>query len=135
MCLIIDANVLTLVIGLRPDPEFLPIRQALEKKTAIAFFGGQLRREYLRLTRFLAIIAELRRSGALHRLDDQEVDRQMELFKKRRLVSDDPHILAVAEVSKVRLLCSHDKELHADFTNPNLLGQRAPCTRISRTGT
>lgn len=35
--------------------------------------------------------------------------------------SDDPHILALALVSGVRLLCSRDTALHADFKNPRIL--------------
>ena len=36
-------------------------------------------------------------------------------------VSDDPHVIALAQESGARLLCSLDEALHTDFTNPRLI--------------
>jgi len=35
--------------------------------------------------------------------------------------SDDPHVIALAQISGARILCSRDKNLHKDFTNSELV--------------
>ena len=121
MCLIVDANVASLVFSKTPDEEFEPIWKALRKKRAIAFMGGELSREYARITSIRKILVELNRQGVLRRVSDQQVDELTKEFREYQLRSDDPHILALASVSNARLLCSHDQNLHTDFTNPVLL--------------
>jgi hypothetical protein len=122
MCLIIDANVLSLVFADESPDDFGPIRRALYKKKARAVHGGKLTREYLKLKRLTGILRELDRSGAFAKIPDKEVDAETQnVCDTENCLSNDQHIIALARVSKVRLLCSHDQDLHSDFTNPVVL--------------
>jgi hypothetical protein len=125
MCLIVDANVASLVFVPDPADDFQPVQAALFQKKATAVYGGQLAREYARLKKLSRLLVELDRQGILRKMDDRAVDQMMDAVVAEALcISDDPHIVALARVSKVRLLCSHDQDLHADFTNPKILKPR-----------
>ena len=66
------------------------------------------------------------RAGKIKFFDKKRVeDRQRKLSGKLpRLKSDDPHIIALAIVAKVKLLVSGDKDLHDDFKNhPSIKGK------------
>jgi predicted nucleic acid-binding protein len=121
MCLIVDANVAALVFARPPHNDFLPIWNALARNRARAVLGGRLTGEYLRLRQIRPFLLELNRRGSLRRVLDADVDAATDEFAGRALRSDDPHILGLAKVADVRLLCSHDRDLHADFTDPVLL--------------
>lgn len=124
MCLIIDANVACLIFSGTPDAAFQPILDALRKKKAVAVHGGHLTTEYSRIGRIRRILIELGRQGVLRKVPDDQVVAETALYHARPIQSDDPHILGLAKIAKVRLLCSHDQNLHADFTNPDLLSPR-----------
>jgi hypothetical protein len=122
MCLIIDANLANLVFSPAPSPDFLPIWNAVSEGRARAVHGGRLSVEYSRLSRVAQrLLLELGRQGKVRRVDDSEVEQATNTYQDQDICSDDPHILGLAHVSGVRLLCSHDQNLHADFTNPMLL--------------
>ena len=121
MCLIVDANVASLVFSPKPHDDFRPIWSALSKGRAVAVHGGHLTVEYGKLTKIRSLLVELGRRGALRKVEDGPVELATTGFTRMGIRSDDPHILGLAKVSKVRLLCSHDNDLHTDFTNPTLL--------------
>ena len=121
MCLIVDANVAALVFSFEPDKSFQPIWEALWKNRAVAVHGGRLTVEYRRIARIRNILLELDRKGVLRKLLDSVVNAAEAEFSDLKLKSDDPHILGLAKVSQVRLLCSRDVALHADFTDTQLL--------------
>lgn len=122
MCLIIDANVVSKVFAPGRSSDFQPIRIALQNRQAVAVYGGKLAREYHKVVKLRGIIAEYDRQGMLRKVSDTEVDRRTTaLCKKGVCRSNDPHIIALALESGVRLLCSHDQNLHADFTDPVIL--------------
>lgn len=61
-------------------------------------------------------------AGRLKRHNDTIVQRRTSVLeRKSQLKSDDPHILALAQISGARLLYSNDKNLRSDFTNPRLV--------------
>lgn len=124
MCLIIDANIASLVFSAEPHEDFRPVWDALQHGRAVAVHGGRLTDEYMKLTRIRRLLLELGRRGALRKIDDGPVNAATNDFAGKAIRSDDPHILALAQVSTVRLLCSHDQDLHVDFTNPSLLRPR-----------
>src|SRR5665213_2710356 len=121
MCLIIDANVASLVFSATPGTAFQPVWDALAKKKAVAVHGGHLTEEYRRIVRIRKILIELGRQGVLRKVPDDLVVAETADYQARPIQSDDPHILGLAKIAKVRLLCSRDQDLHADFTNPALL--------------
>jgi hypothetical protein len=125
MCLIVDANVASLVLAARPHADFEPVTTALFNRRAVAVYGGQLRREYERVTHVLRILVILDRQGSARAVPDLDVDKMTEqVVQEGACQSDDPHIIALARVSDVRLLCSRDRDLHQDFKDPKVLQPR-----------
>jgi hypothetical protein len=125
MCLIIDA---TFVHHVHPTPDEngTPVREALLAGTARLVYGGQLSREYrdgsLEFRRWLVL---LDRAGLARKVPDDQVDDITgKLVAASTCVSNDAHIIALAQVGRVRLLCSSDADLHTDFTNHGLLSPR-----------
>jgi hypothetical protein len=125
MCLILDANCLHKVFP-STDKEFLPIKNAITAGGAKLVYGGtKLLVEYKKVATAWRMIVALDRAGRTRKVNDSEVDAiESKLKAAGQLQSDDPHVIALASVSGVRLLCSHDQDLHADFTNPNFLQPR-----------
>ncbi|MYA90524.1 MAG: hypothetical protein F4Y10_01765 [Synechococcus sp. SB0663_bin_10] len=61
-------------------------------------------------------------AGQLVNVDDHRVNDKTEYVKKHGdLQSDDPHVIALAQVNGARLLFSNDKGLHEDFGNPEVI--------------
>ena len=125
MCLILDANCLHKVFP-STDKEFLPINLALTTSSAKLLYGGtKLLAEYKRVDSAWRMIVALDKAGRTRKVTDAEVDAlESKLEATGQLQSDDPHVIALAKISGARLLCSHDKNLHTDFTNPHLLQPR-----------
>lgn len=98
------------------------VKKVTENKIAVAV-GGKLLRE-LALTHIRDLLVEWRRSGRLKTFPDSDVDKEEEQFKKRKLKSDDPHILALAVVSGARLLYTEDNLLIKDFKNKDFLNPK-----------
>src|SRR5260370_16988415 len=125
MCLILDTQIIRLVLASNGQNEFEPVRRSLFAKRAIAVHGGDLTREYLKLAKLTKVLSELDRQGILRKVPDTLVDTMTQAVRTEgRCVSNDEHIIALARVANVRLLCSLDKDLHNDFTNPRLLKPR-----------
>ncbi len=62
------------------------------------------------------------RAGKLISHNDDEVDaRAKEIERDGHCVSNDLHIIALAQVADARMLYSRDQDLHQDFTNSALL--------------
>jgi hypothetical protein len=124
MCIIVDNNVVDQVLR-GDDPNFHTLREGLHGRSALRIrmaYGGRLRREYERSQALIRLLATLDRAGRAFKVDDREVDsEELRIEQSRLCVSDDPHIIALAFVAKVRLLCSKDEALHSDFTNQRLL--------------
>ncbi len=121
MCLIIDTNFVHRVYP-TPDAHGRPIVQALVGGVARLVYGGELGREYGRMTEFRRWLVALDRAGHARKVPDAAVDlATQQLEQGGGCGSNDHHIVALAQVSGVRLLCSNDGQLHADFTNPALL--------------
>ncbi len=78
--------------------------------------GGKLLRELMQ-TRFRDIISELARSGSLERVNDKLVDDETVAISRQKILSDDPHILALARISNTKLLYTSDEDLIRDFKN------------------
>jgi hypothetical protein len=125
MCLILDANCLHKVFPVA-NAEFIPINEALMTGGAkLAFGGSKLTTEYALLTKAWRMVVALDRAGKMKKIKNSLVDaKEAELSDSGQLASDDPHIIALAMISGVRLLCSHDQDLHTDFTNPAVLHPR-----------
>ncbi len=122
--LILDANMVCKVLG-NKDPSVSDLSDALlmgYRFKVAAVRGGQLSDEYMRIIKYRSLYLELERAGRMILADDNNVRLDTDhVAKISFLQSDDTHILALARVAGVRILCSHDTNLHADFTNQNIV--------------
>ena len=125
MCIIVDMNVAHRVFLRENDPDFAPVHESLfgtSKPKASIVYGGQLLREYAGNNAVRRVIAILDRAARARRVTDDAVDAETtSLCSAGQCVSDDEHIIALARISGVRLLCSHDRQLHRDFTSKHLI--------------
>ena len=140
-CLIIDANVFSLFGK-------TPINDKAAKLIAREVMGGNLRiasggknwRELAQMQDAGKWLSNRVRTGQAIRYDDSKVDsEEKRIISGGGLESDDPHVIALSNVSGAKLLFSHDKHLHEDFkkicrgsiyqdaSHHNLLKNRPPC--------
>ena len=126
MCVIVDANVVGGLLRNGGTSGGFLLSQIESRKVKLVVGGQQFRREY-RKAGFDKWLVEAIRAGLVRQEVDQEVnDRATTLARRHvagttRFRSDDYHILALAQISRARLLYSSDRNLHADFTNKDLL--------------
>ena len=123
MCLIIDTNVAPLALCDPAHPEFEPVHRSLfgaGRPEQNLVYGGALASEYDKSGRISHAVEELRRAGRAWREDDADVDRETEVVRSG-CQSNDPHIIGLARVSGVRLLCTRDHSLMADFKDTGLV--------------
>jgi len=121
MCLIIDANVVHKIFP-EPTADFAPVHKAVVGGRARIVYGGELTREYQQMRHFHRLLLRLDQQGGARQVADSEVDAETARLHDAGLcASDDQHIVALARVSRVRLLCSEDDALTTDFRNPALL--------------
>jgi len=123
--MIVDMNVAHKVLLRTNDPDFQPVHMSLfvpQRVKGSLVYGGKLLREYMKNNQVRRAIATLDRAGRARRIPDESVDNEADRLRRSNYcVSDDAHIIALARVSNVRLLCSHDHDLHRDFTSKILL--------------
>ena len=123
MCLIVDANVAAQFFC-TSNPDSADLRRAVFGSGCCVVYGGRLREEYEKIGTARRMVLALDRAGKARAIPDSPVDVRTEALKASgMLASDDPHIIALAEVSGSRLLHSLDTALHRDFTNPALIKQ------------
>jgi len=125
MSIIIDANCATQVLTNTPAEDFAPVLEAiLTKGLKMALGGSKLRTEYVTLATVWKFIVALDRAGKAATYPDADVDLAAGILDESgALNSDDPHIIALAQVSGARLLCSRDKNLHKDFLSKELISK------------
>ena len=85
--------------------------------------GGKLGLE-LAKTKFGPLLVELLRSGRAHRYSDSDVETESILVQAMALNSDDPHVLALARVSKTRLVYTNDQNLMKDLKNIRIVSPK-----------
>jgi hypothetical protein len=121
MCLIVDSNEVSRVF-LNASKEFEKLNQAVSVGKTRIVYGGELTREYRRVNRFWRLLLILDRQGRARQVGDVIVDQETERVREMGICrSDDHHIIALARVGRVRLVCSNDQRLRRDVRNPRLL--------------
>ncbi len=132
MCIIIDNNVVARVLFDANDAQFGQLHASIvlgAYPPVVMVYGGGLKREYLRNSRVRRALVLLDRAGRARQEPDATVDNEELVLRHTSLLaSDDPHILALARVARLRLLCSLDQALQQDFRNKRLID--APRGRI-----
>ena len=135
MCVIIDANVIGKIFRSESLGEEGNRCEAgkqffdwLDSNPERLVVGGTKLKKELNSERFKTWLLDVDRRGKFRKYDDKEIDKKAEelrkakeLGKQNAYVSNDAHIIALAQISNARLLYSKDKTLHKDFKNTKLL--------------
>ena len=119
MCAILNANVADEVFGdLRPEAG-AKFFEWLNSGPGRLVLGGRLRDE-LNKTSARNWLVQAVLAGRVRSVSDTKVDARTKANKKQ-CKSDDPHVIALAQVSHARLLYSNDRKLHQDFKDKSLI--------------
>ena len=121
MCAILDANVAHEVFGGDRPEAGGKFFDWISSGTGRLVVGGRLLAE-LDQTVARTWLREAFRAGRIRREDDNEVE-IAEHSLRGICRSNDPHIIALGQVSGARLLYSNDRELQTDFKNKSLIDQ------------
>ena len=123
MCAIVDANVAHEVFGASQQPAGKEFFDWVNKGIGRLIVGGDLLNELSNSCpgfRDWARGAQL--AGRLRNINESNVGERAEEIKNKSMCrSNDPHILALAQVSGARLLYSNDLDLQSDFKNKKLI--------------
>lgn len=121
MCLIVDANLCSILFKKTKDMSYQKLRDAIFSNRLLLVHGGKLTHEY-RTAGVLKVIALLSQSGKAFRVSDKLIDAQLAKIDGL-CISDDEHVIALARADRRRahLLCSDDEALRTDFKNKALI--------------
>ncbi len=121
MCLIVDANLCSVIFKKTNDKAFENLRLAIFSSQLTLIHGGKLTDEY-RKAGVLDVIASLSRSGRAIKVPDELIDAQLAMIEDR-CTSNDHHVIALARADRQlgRVLCSNDLALRIDFKNKGLI--------------
>lgn len=121
MCLIIDANTADEVFGKDGPEAGKKVFDRIKSGKLPIIVGGKLLDELYR-TSSRSSIEEAMLAGTAIFIDKERVASQtQQLIDKGTCQSNDPHIIALAQIGGARLLYSNDRDLHEDFKNRDLI--------------
>lgn len=122
MCAIVDVNVVHEVFGVNRPEAGIRFRDWISSGSGRLVIGGQLKEELTRNQKFKEWTVQGRLSGQLHEIDENTVKEATTILEDSgACISDDPHIIALAQVSGARLLFTNDRDLQEDFGNRQLV--------------
>ncbi len=116
MCLIVDNNVAAIVF-VGSGNNYKNVLPNLLSGKAKLVYGGKLLDELEGNGKVAGILRMLDQAGRTEKIARNRIDSEILNVKKMKYESDDEHVLALARVSKARILCSEDKALREDFKN------------------
>lgn len=128
MCAIVDANVANEVFGPNQSPAGEKFYDWINKATGRLVVGGKLLEELRKGSpRFVEWASALGEAGKMRTMNEDQVNAKAEEIKSK-CVSDDSHIIALAQISGARLLFTNEspqkkKSLCEDFKNRDLINQ------------
>ena len=123
MCAIVDANVVSEVFGSNLPPAGEKFFDWLNKGSGRLVVGGKLLEELEQSSAdFRRWGQEAQLAGKMRIVNKSEVDARTEQIQNKGTIrSNDPHVIALAQVSGARLLYSNDGNLQRDFKNKSLI--------------
>ncbi|MXW81701.1 MAG: PIN domain-containing protein [Gemmatimonadetes bacterium] len=123
MCAIVDANVVSEVFGSNLPPAGEKFFDWLNKGSGQLIVGGKLLEELEKSSaEFRRWGQEAQLAGKMRIVNRSEVDARTEQIQSAAAIrSNDPHVIALAQVSGARLLYSNDGNLQQDFKNKSLI--------------
>ncbi len=119
MPIIIDANRAS-EFSVPIEPTAFLILKSAAKRDAKVAVGGKLLKE-LAKTPLSALLVEWGRLGCLIRVGNKEIESEELSINSKSPVSNDVHVLALAILSKSRLLYTEDENLIKDFKNDKII--------------
>ena len=123
MCAILDANVVAEVFNPDRAPAGEGFFNWINRGNGRVVIGGKLHKELVeRSPGFREWARTAEAAGRLRFANESEVNARTEKIERAGAAkSDDPHVLALAQVSGARLLYTNDKDLQRDFTSKRLI--------------
>ena len=123
MCAIIDTNAVHQILTDSPSDAGKGLLNWIEKGYRRLVVGGRLMDELKTSGREVEqLIHELIQSGNVRSLpSDKVTEREREIQRDPGVRSDDPHVIALAQLSGARLLFSNDRVLSRDFMDTRLI--------------
>ena len=116
MCAIVDANVRDEVFGESKSPAGAFFLDWLTTGRGRLVVGGKLRAELADNQSFRVWLSQAVQAGRARSIDDSEVDSAThDVLVEDVCQSNDPHVIALARISGVRLLYTNDDLLQNDF--------------------
>lgn len=121
MCAIFDTNIGADLVSKTPSDAASMFRKWAENHGTVAV-GGKLLTELAKNRDLLNWMKRLKEAGKLLHFNDDEVSaKERQLVAGNQCTSDDPHVIALAQISGARLLYTKDQSLHQDFLNRELI--------------
>ena len=122
MCAIVDASVINEMFGSRPLEAGQKFLEWINAGRGRLVIGGTLLKELCQPRSAREWMQQAILSGRVKIEDEQRVVARMtNLMNEGLCKSNDPHVLALAQISGARLLYSNDGDLQQDFTNRTLV--------------
>ena len=122
MCAIVDANVAHEVFGSNQHPAGEKFLDWITYGRGRLVAGGKLLKELRYSSGFIEWAAVALSAGRMRTVSPHKVEARAErLQNEGRCKSNDHHVIALAQLSSVRLLYSNDADLQADFTAKSLV--------------
>ena len=123
MCAIVDANVAHEVFGENAPPAGARFLDWIDNGNGRLVAGGLLMSELERSSPdFREWVAEAQNSGRILEVKADKVENKTETLREAGVCrSNDHHVIALAQVSRARLLYSNDRALQRDFKDKRLI--------------
>jgi hypothetical protein len=121
MCLIVDANLCSILFKKTSDKSYQELRDAIFSNRISLLHGGKLTEEYI-TAGVLDVIAKLAQSGRAFKVANSLIAQQLAAIEGL-CESNDLHVIALARADRQRgrVLCTKDQALQNDFKNKLLI--------------
>lgn len=123
MCIIIDTNQIVKFFNQPEHEDMKPVHRWIRTTGRLLYStGDNFERELKNSAK--PMLRELSRAGHAVHVSDRTVSQEANRLRESDLELKSPedcHVLALARITKTRLLFTRDQKLHADFKNPNII--------------
>ena len=120
MCAILDANAASAVFGSDGGGAAGKFFDWINSGRGSLVVGGKLRQELGKIAACRKWLRQATLAGQARSVDDSRVG-ELASELERQCLSDDPHVIALAQISGARLLYTNDSNLQKDFKNRLLI--------------
>jgi hypothetical protein len=122
MCVIVDTNCCHKVLRIPCDSDYQMVFDWINEGAGILIYGGKLAEEIDRDAKAKRLVANWKRAGKAHWCGaDELADEENRIRQTGLMRSNDPHVLALAAVTRTRTLCTEDQLPVDDFKDHRLV--------------